>query len=50
MRCTMIRRTFLKSAFATAVLLGSSSTTLFAAQSGVRVYVGGPIFLSLIHI
>lgn len=40
----MIRRTFLKSAFATAVLLGSSSTALFAAQSGVRVYVGGPIF------
>lgn len=40
----MIRRTFLKSAFATAVLLGSSPTALFAAPSGVRVYVGGPIF------
>ena len=40
----MIRRTFLKSAFATAVLLGSSSTALFASQNSVRVYVGGPIF------
>ncbi len=40
----MIRRTFLKSAFATAVLLGSSSTGLFASQNSVRVYVGGPIF------
>ena len=35
----MIRRTFLKSAFATAVLLGSSSTALFASQNSVRVYV-----------
>lgn len=40
----MIRRTFVKSAFATAVLLGSSSTALFASQNSVRVYVGGPIF------
>ena len=40
----MIRRTFLKGAFASAVMLGSFPVWSFAAQKSVRVYVGGPIF------
>ena len=40
----MIRRTFLKGAFASAVVLGSLPALSFAAQKSVRVYVGGPIF------
>lgn len=40
----MIRRTFLKGAFASAALLSASPVVSLAAQKSVRVYVGGPIF------
>lgn len=40
----MIRRTFLKGAFATAALMSVSPSLASASQKSIRVYLGGPIF------
>ncbi len=40
----MIRRTFLKGAFATAALMSVSPSLAAASQKSIRVYLGGPIF------
>ena len=40
----MIRRTFLKGAFATAALMSVAPSLAAASQKSIRVYLGGPIF------